>query len=44
METGRTFTNVVGGSSAPAIKRGDIAVIDPSEGQELRSRKFSVLC
>ena len=26
--------NVVGGSSAPAIKHGDIPVIDPSDGQE----------
>ena len=34
METGRGFMNVVGGSSAPAIKRGDIPVIDPSDGQE----------
>jgi aldehyde dehydrogenase (NAD+) len=34
METGRAFMNVVGGRSAPAIKRGDIPVIDPSDGQE----------
>ena len=34
METGRAFMNVVGGSSAPAIGRDDIAVIDPSDGQE----------
>ena len=34
METGRAFMNVVRGSSAPAIKRGDIPVIDPSDGQE----------
>ena len=34
METGRDFMNVVGGASAPAIGRGDIPVIDPSDGQE----------
>jgi aldehyde dehydrogenase (NAD+) len=34
METGRAFMNVVRGSSALAIKRGDIPVIDPSDGQE----------
>ena len=34
METGRAFMNVVRGSSAPAIKGGDIPVIDPSDGQE----------
>jgi aldehyde dehydrogenase (NAD+) len=34
MEIGRDFMNVVGGASAPAIGRGDISVIDPSDGQE----------
>ena len=34
METGRAFMNGVGGRPAPAIKRGDIPVIDPSDGQE----------
>jgi aldehyde dehydrogenase (NAD+) len=34
MEIGRDFMNVVGGASAPAIGRGDIPVIDPSDGQE----------
>ena len=34
MEIGRNFMNVVGGASAPAIGRGDISVIDPSDGQE----------
>jgi aldehyde dehydrogenase (NAD+) len=34
METGRGFMNVVGGASAPAIGRGGIPVIDPSDGQE----------
>ena len=34
MEIGRAFMNVVGDGSAPAIKRGDIPVIDPSDGQE----------
>ena len=34
MEIGRDFMNVVGGASAPAIGRGGIPVIDPSDGQE----------
>ena len=34
MEAGHAFMNVVGGSSAPAIGRGNIPVIDPSDGQE----------
>jgi aldehyde dehydrogenase (NAD+) len=46
METGRAFMNVVGGSSAPAIGRDDIPVIDPSDGQEFttiaRSRREDI--
>jgi hypothetical protein len=36
METGRALKNVVGGGSAPAIKRGDIPVIDPAMGMNSR--------
>src|SRR5271166_6550766 len=38
MDTGRDFMNVVGGASAPAIGRGNIPVIDPSDGQ-----KFTII-
>jgi aldehyde dehydrogenase (NAD+) len=34
MELRRGFMKVVGGSSVPAVKRGDIPVIDPSDGQK----------
>ena len=34
MEIPRAFMNVVGDRSAPAKRRGEIPVIDPSDGQE----------
>ena len=44
METGRAFKMLLEADLRPPSKRGDIPVIDPSDGHELRSRKSSVLC